>query len=200
MTITKIAFIGQQCSGKTSAAKICMKYFDSTRVFKIADPIYDTLNALHQEKHRAFMQQFADVAKEHFGEQVLVDVFRKNVEQAVKENKNSSKSCLIACDDIRFPYELETVKEQLGFHLIGINTSREVRKKRAEAQGFEFIENHNSETLVPQLFQHCNYTIFDDGISLDQLEFHLSRILEQIGIIKSDYLKTEAEDKIRPVS
>ena len=58
--ITKIAVIGQQCSGKTSAAKLFSKYFDATHYVKIADPIYDTLNALHQDKHRAFMQQFAE--------------------------------------------------------------------------------------------------------------------------------------------
>ena len=184
--ITKIAFIGQQCSGKTSAAKICMKYFDSTRILKIADPIYDTLNALHQDKHRAFMQQFADLAKVHFGEQVLVEVFKENVAQAEKEAEKEWKNysnALIACDDIRFPYELETVKEKLGFHLIGINAIREIRKERAEAQDF-------------------NYTIFDDGISLGQLEFHLSRILDQIKPkekTEDDYL-LEAEDKIRPVS
>jgi hypothetical protein len=186
--ITKIAVVGQQCSGKTSAAKIFKKYFDSTYIVKIADPIYDTLNALKQDKHRAFMQQFADLAKEHFGEQVLVDVFRQNVKDLEKQSDSADidrpggpRNVLIACDDIRFPYELETVKKELGFKLVGINAERTIRKVRAERLGLDFIENHNSETLVPQLFQYCDYTIFDDGLSMEGLEFQCRKILSQIN-------------------
>ena len=151
--ITKIAVIGQQCSGKTSAAKLFTKYFDGAHFIKIADPIYDTLDALRQKKHRAFMQQFADLAKEHFGEQVLVEVFKQNVKDIEKQNQIADIDCptgernvLIVCDDIRFPYELGTVRE-LGFHLIAVKADTEVRKQRAERLGLDFIENHNSELL-----------------------------------------------------
>lgn len=186
MPVTKIAVIGQQCSGKTSAAKLFKKYFDASYVVKIADPIYDTLAALRQDKHRSFMQQFADLAKEHFGENVLVDVFIENVKfiekQKQQEDMMSGKerNALIVCDDIRFPYELGTVRE-LGFNLVAVKADTEVRKQRAEAQGFDFIENHNSELLVPQLIPKADFIIPELPLySIDQLDEHCQDILRQV--------------------
>lgn len=182
--VIKIAVIGQQCSGKTSAAKFLMKHFDHYAVVKIADPIYDTLKALRQEKHRAFMQQFADLAKRHFGEEILVEIFKQNVLDLEKRfdldgEHVMGKDVLIVCDDIRFPYELKTVKE-LGFKLIAINATAEVRKERSDRLGLDFIENHNSETLVPQLFPSADHVIYDDGLPYEDLGKHCDIILETI--------------------
>ena len=177
--ITKIAVIGQQCSGKTSAAKLFSKHFDRTFYIKIADPIYDTLDALRQKKHRAFMQQFADLAKEHFGEQVLVEVFKQNVTSLHGQNENSFDNVLIVCDDIRFPYEMGTVRD-LGFHLVAIDADIEFRKERANRLKLDFIENHNSELLVPQLIPQADFIIKDDGISMEELHDKCKEILEGI--------------------
>lgn len=177
--ITKIAVIGQQCSGKTTLVKMFGKHFDAKYFVKIADPIYDTLNALRKDKHRAFMQQFADLAKKHFGEQVLVEVFKQNVESLVCKFENRFDSVLIACDDIRFPYEMSTVRE-LGFKLVGIDADPVVRKQRADRLGLEFIENHDSELLVPQILPMADWIIKDDGISMDELDDHCLQIVSRI--------------------
>lgn len=188
--IVKIAVVGQQCSGKTTAAKSLIKHFEHHAVIKIADPIYDTLKALRQEKHRAFMQQFADLAKIHFGDEILVEIFKEKVldlQDKCDKDFPSMKSLntvmgndiLIVCDDIRFPYELKTVKE-LGFKLIAINANVKVRKERSDRLGLDFIENHNSETLVPQLFPSADYTIIDEGISMDELGQECDKILGDI--------------------
>ena len=180
--IYKIAVIGQQCSGKTTAAKFFAQKFDIKKFVKIADPIYDTLKALRQEKHRAFMQQFADLAKEHFGEEILVEIFKQNVLEIENSYRNMFADTLIVCDDIRFPYELKTVQDELGFIMIAIDAPAEVRKVRAEKLGLQFIENHNSELLVPQLIPQADYIIKDNGISMDELKEEVEWIYSDISV------------------
>jgi len=184
--IYKIAVIGQQCSGKTTAANFFIKNFEHHATVKIARPIYDTLKALKQEKHRAFMQQFADLAKKHFGETILVDIFEKNVlELYDRFDQNGDtvmgKDCLIVCDDIRFPYELEIVN-RLGFILVAISAVDKVRKARAEKLNLAFIENHDSELLVPQLIPKADFIIWDNGISMEELGRYCNQILKTIKI------------------
>lgn len=187
--VYKIAVIGQQCSGKTTAAKFFQKHFDHSVVVKIADPIYDTLRALRKEKHRAFMQQFADLAKKHFGEEILAEIFQKRVLEIQDKYLDrdldgqhptvGGKDILLVCDDIRFPYELKIVRG-LGFKLVAINANTEVRKARAKRLGLDFIENHNSETLVPSLFPSADHVVYDDGISMEDLGKHCDIILKTI--------------------
>lgn len=184
--ITKIAVIGQQCSGKTSAAKFFSKHFDRSFYIKIADPLYDVLDAFKQPKHRAFMQQVADLGKKHFGEEFLVEIFIQNVKSLKKQNQIDDIDCptgernvLIVCDDVRFPYELGTVRD-LGFHMVAIDADVEIRKERSKRLGLDFIENHNSELLVPQLIPQADFIIKDDGISMEELHEKCKDIL--VGI------------------
>lgn len=177
--ITKIAVIGQQCSGKTSAAKFFSKHFDAKFYIKIADPLYDVLDAFKQPKHRAFMQQVADLGKKHFGEQFLVEIFVKNVEDIERVEGNRHDNVLIVCDDVRFPYEIIMARD-LGFHLVAIDADVDVRKARSDRLGLDFIENHNSELLVPQLIPKADFIIKDDGISMEKLHEKCKEIL--VGI------------------
>jgi len=164
-----IAFVGAQGSGKTTAAEavirglsrkidtVCMAYSAVCRPtfsFKFAAPIYDVLECLEKPKHRLFMQQFSDLAKEHFGINVFNEIAKEHLEDYIEADYN------IICDDARFPAEIELLKE-LGFDLYFIDASEEVRRNRIG----DLFRNpsHNSEAQVDSLELDCPLTIVNNG-------------------------------------
>lgn len=190
MKLTKIGIIGQQCAGKTTAANFICEQFDETEVIKFADPIYATLKAHQQEKNRAFMQEFSDVAKKYFGKNIYVECFKENVKEielilAKKDSilmidnpRPKIRKNLIICDDIRYASEFAVAKE-LGFDVISIDASTDIRKKRAEKLGLDFIENHSSETEIFEIIYKADYVIIDQGISKRKLKKYLKKVLKQ---------------------
>ena len=170
----KIAIIGQQCSGKTSAANFIASEFKSPYVLKFAQPIYNTIGALKQPKHRAFMQQFSDLAKKHFGPLIFTDIFLATAKELENEMFD-----VVLCDDMRFQQELDAAR-QTDFKIISIDAPASVRKKRAESLGLDFIENHNSETEVPSLIGQADYVIVDHGISMSELKCQCQKALKAL--------------------
>ncbi len=162
----RIAIIGQQCAGKTTVANIIKETLEDNgkyvKTIKFTDPIYKSLKALGQEKHRAFMQEYGDLAKKHFGEMVFVD----NFINAVGYFKYVDA---IICDDVRRVYELEACLSN-GFKIIYIEASQEIKKQRAAAQGFAFIENHNSETEIPSMKLQADYVITNNVSCMSELK------------------------------
>lgn len=159
----KIAVLGQQCSGKTTVCQTLNELCFSKhgKFIKFAGPIYGALSALKREKCRGFMQEFGDLSKKYFGEHVFVDAFK----QAVLEEQ---KSNFILCDDVRRTYELEAVRG-LGFFVVYVHADDDVRKRRAESQGLDFIESHNSETEVPSMRNLADYCIINnDTCSIEE--------------------------------
>lgn len=198
----KIAIIGQQCSGKSTAAE---SFQDATNMFsgsgpsvilKFAGAIYRTLEALRQPKNRGFMQEFADVAKKYFGEDVLQRVFEKEV----KEYEQDRIINMIICDDVRRFYELYCVLN-LGFHIIALDVPRGIRKNRADRLHLDFIENHNSEIEVPDIIQHCKdrkigHLLVDrGGLTKDILYETCIEILEDLINEKRDTWCSRIYDK-----
>lgn len=183
----KIACIGQQCSGKTTLAKFFMKEYLHNYHIKQADPIYAAVRALGYKKHRAFMQEFGDLAKKHFGKKIFTEVFSKKVREtelniinhhafdAIDENR-----ALIINDDVRFDWELENVKT-LGFITISIKCSAEVRKQRAKKQGYEFLEKHNSEIEIQDLIPQADHIIENGEMHIDELQLTALKILNKIN-------------------
>jgi len=168
----RIAIIGQQCSGKTTVAETISQGFEDPRLIKFADPIYGALGVMRQEKHRAFMQDFGEMVKRHFGEHVFVDIFKKRV-----NHEHRFEQALI-CDDVRRDYEAEACVD-MGFKIIYVTAPVEIRKARAEAQGLEFIENHISETQVPSLAKYANVGIINSG-SAEGLKRDIGKALDSI--------------------
>ncbi len=184
----KIALVGQQCSGKTTAAVAIMEHLKNigaveiTDIVKFAQPIYDVLDVLGQKKDRAFMQRFGDLAKCSFGELVFVQIFKDLI-------KSMDKHCVeyigLICDDIRRKYELEAARE-LGFKIIYIDSPEELRRKRAEATGLTFIPCHNSETEVPFLKDHADYVIEDRGLTMDELAEKSRKVADMIVEVQGE--------------
>lgn len=182
----KIACIGQQCSGKTSLANFFIKKFSQVFHIKMADPIYNALDGLKQKKHRAFMQQFGDLAKLHFGEEIFPQILEKQVVEIEKHDDEIAEhefldQILIINDDIRFAYELKYVRK-MGFKLCSIICPAEVRASRAQAQGFDFIENHASETEIPSLLYKADFVITRGEMSMEELGNTADEILEKIRV------------------
>ena len=161
----KLAVIGQQCAGKTSAAHhIGTRFFGRVRHVKHAQPIYDVNKALGVDKHRAFMQGFGDLAKKHFGLHVFVERFTKEIKVLEAECYHDS----LINDDTRFLFEMKVIKD-LGFKVIFIDALSRVRRARAHSLGLSFIEDHNSEVEVPLLKDGADYIILDRGLTMDEL-------------------------------
>ncbi len=189
----KIACIGQQCSGKTTLAKFFMNRFKAVYHIKMADPIYNALEGLKQKKHRAFMQQFGDLAKKHFGEEIFAEILEKRVlkiQDDIKkmnivnnivapEKYDFEDKILIINDDVRFDYELKYVK-RLGFKLCSVICPTEVRAQRARRLGLDFIENHQSETEIPQLLHEADYEITNEIMTKEEFSHAADIILKDI--------------------
>jgi len=171
----KFAIIGQQCSGKTSAAGFIASMHSAPVILKFAQPIYDVICALRQPKHRAFMQQFSDLAKAHFGPLIFTDIF-----MATLKALESEMFDVVLCDDMRFQQEV-VASRKLGFKIIAIDTPAEVRRARAKRLGLAFIENHNSETEVPSLIGQADYVIEDNGISMQDLKYECLEALDLLA-------------------
>ena len=171
--MNRFAIIGQQCSGKSTVADLLFEMWHYGKiVIKFADPIYDTLRALRQKKHRAFMQEFGEMAKRHFGEMVFVDIFKAKMRLA----DSKFPDMLVVCDDVRRDYEAEAVLE-CGFKIIYVHADRLVRLSRAKKQGLDFIENHISETQVPTLRQYAHYEIVNNVDDMRVLDKNLRAML-----------------------
>lgn len=155
----RLAIIGQQCAGKTTVATMAGDIIDIGPVaaMKFAAPIYKSLIALYQQKQRGFMQEFGDLAKKHFGEDVFVRAFERE-DNRISKLPADCRPALAVCDDVRRIYELDLAK-RLGYSVVYVEAPREARKARAEAQGLDFIETHNSETEVPLMKPKADYVL-----------------------------------------
>lgn len=159
----KVAIIGQQCAGKTSVANIIEDMHGSAKVVKFAQPIYDTLEVFGQAKHRAFMQGLGDLAKDNFGRDVYAEIFKRNVEKLTEEDDYE----ILICDDCRYDFEFETAKK-LGFKFIFVEAEVACRRQRARDNGYEFIEQHNSETGVANL-RHLSDAVVENNLGDKQI-------------------------------
>lgn len=176
----KIAIIGEQCAGKTTLAEsIKRAVVGTTDMVKFADPLYDALHAFKQPKHRRFLQELGDLAKMHFGELVFCDIFRKCVGATDIFNLSCSKDeyiSMILCDDVRRSYEVQTALD-CGFFIVYVSAEREIRKMRAENQGVDFVEGHNSETEVPSLKQHADVSFVNNSDNLAIIDGFADKII-----------------------
>ncbi len=170
--MNRICIVGEQCSGKTQISNFIHDIKRCIDVIKFADPIYETLTSLREGKNRMYMQEFGDLAKKHFGEDVFVKCFESTFRWL-----SDSLTGVVVCDDVRRKIELDKV-HQLGFKSIYVDCDRDVRKERAFKLGLEFIENHNSETEVSSLQPYCEYYIDNSDINLDVLKGTVAILLE----------------------
>lgn len=172
----KIAIIGKQCAGKSSAAKAVIWALGNCRTAKIkfADPIYSTMRALNVSKNRGFMQDFSDLTKRYFGDDFFVEALADKIKRIESSKLNYN---LIVCDDVRYQKEFDFVK-LVDFKTIYVAADREVRRKRAEDRGLEFKENHSSENQVETIGRLADVQIDNSIDNKTMLENRIAFILQ----------------------
>ena len=147
----KIAICGLACAGKTMANNTIV----SATTLKFAQPHYDVLNILGVNKDRLFMQEFSDLAKKHFGQDIFVKIFESKTE--IYERIKS----IVICDDLRFQIEFDSCIKN-NWTLIYIDADKFLRKERSDKLGLKWNPNHNSEKS--HLFKdRCHYIIENNG-------------------------------------
>jgi hypothetical protein len=156
----KIAFVGEQCSGKTSALQIAVNHFSGRQV-KFIDKLYQINNVLGVNKNRGFMQQMGDLVRSYFGEDFFANDFVNKFQNLQNEN--------IFCDDARTILEFESI-QKAGFTIFYIDASREIRKQRADMLGLEFIENHPVELNIASFKDRCHFIIDNNHNSIEKLK------------------------------
>jgi dephospho-CoA kinase len=187
--VIKIAFCGKMGAGKTQATYsmlgLLADQFGQDNsvgfVIKFAQPLYNSLIAFHRyskgKAERTFMQRLGDLARREFGDNVLDNIFRENVEGLItnKLPELTQENVLIMTDDLRFLTEYELLKE-MGFCIIRVEASEEVRKERL-GETFTNIKHRSEveqELFVPDF-------VIDNSQSdthMAILEAHLKHLVE----------------------
>jgi len=167
MIVRNIAFVGEQCSGKTTASEIlCRLGSFWKRNVKFIEPIYKINNLLGVQKNRVFMQELGELIRREFGEDYFILEFKK---------QHRGVSGLV-CDDVRKIIEFETVKE-LGFVTVFIDAEEEIRRNRAKSLGLEFNPNHPAEKEIRFLRDKCDYIILNNEDNIDSFTRKILRIV-----------------------
>jgi len=148
----KIVFCGLACAGKTTA----QQYFKGSMVLKFAQPHYDVLQILGVKKHRAFMQEFSDLAKKYFGEDIFIKIFER------KAKTYSQIKSLLICEDLRYLTEFESCLKN-GWTIVYIEADEKLRKERSDKLGLEWRPDHNSEQDPPLFKNRCHHIITNNG-------------------------------------
>lgn len=161
-----IAFVGEQCSGKTTASEIlCRLGSFWKKNVKFIEPIYKINDLLGVQKNRVFMQELGELIRRQFGEDYFIEEFKKyrGVDGLV-------------CDDVRKIIEFETVKE-LGFVTVFIDAEEEIRRNRAKSLGLEFNPVHPAEKEIRFLRDKCDYIILNNEDDIDSFTRKILRIV-----------------------
>jgi len=154
----KIAIAGLACAGKTTVYNnLATIYEKNTSLIKFAKPHYDVLSILGVPKNRLFMQDFSDLAKKHFGE----DIFVKAYDNYVNEYEIDNNIDVLICDDLRYQIEFDYCKMN-DWYLIYVESDENLRKERSDKLGLKWNPKHNSEQC--HLFYHkCDLLLKNNG-------------------------------------
>lgn len=162
-----IAFIGEQCAGKTTAANTLLSS-DKTwkKIAKFIEPIYKINEILGVDKNRIFMQEIGELIRREFGEDFFVNRFKLQYK---------GEDWLL-CDDVRKIIEFETIKE-FGFITVYIDADEEIRIERSRKLGLVFNPNHAAEQEIRLLRDKCDYIIQNNTNNPNALLKQILRIV-----------------------
>ncbi len=202
----KIAISGKMCSGKTTLLEMIMDYHDVevcsggadqdilqvAERFSLADPVKEVAHRYFRMpqgyKDRPLLQkigqQFRDIEPKVWIN-LLID--RANRYEGIQNELESvegasMKGCAI-CDDVRFPNEIEALKEA-GWITIRLNVDDEERKSRLQRVYGKYWESHwknrneISETALDEYEFDWDFTLENPTYQdLEQFTVELYRLL-----------------------
>ena len=170
----KIIFTGLACAGKTEAYKYILHLYEKKIIkiqpilIKFAKPHYQILDILYQNKNRLFLQEISDVAKKHFGNDIFVNIFDKNVSKYTPES-------LLICDDLRYKLEFDYAINN-DWLIIFIDANEKIRKKRSDFLKLKWSPSHSSESELSLFKDNCHFHIKNEN-NIDGLYNQLNTIL-----------------------
>lgn len=187
--VIKIAFSGKMGSGKTQASYrtlgLLADKFGSDNsigfIIKFAQPLYTSMMAFHRntkgQAERVFLQRLGDLARREFGDTIMEDIFRENVEGLITNElpKLSQENVLIMTDDLRFLGEYNLLKE-LGFCIVRVEADEEVRKERL-GEAFTNIKHRSEveqELFVPDFVIDNSH----NEVDMMTLESHIRYLID----------------------
>jgi dephospho-CoA kinase len=183
----KVAFCGKMSSGKSTAVGMLTGLLQNKMgkgnsaglLMKFAGPIYDSFQALHiraEDKPRVFMQEYGDLCRKEFGDDVFEKAFEKRLEHIVNNElpNRTYQHVLLLCDDVRFAGEAALLKK-LGYTLVKINADESIRSQR----NLNTFQNtgHRSETELDNII--CDLEIDNNGTIYD-FQDRMTKLLNSI--------------------
>lgn len=179
-----IGLIGEQASGKGTAAKFIIKRYGGDRI-TTSDILRRTLDSLYIPFDRGNLMTLALGLKKGFGDGVLMEAALKEVEKF--------DSDLVLVDGIRMPGDVEPFRDAYGedFHLIYVTADVKTRYERSRARGEkagesqasfeEFLSKEKSETekSISSVGATADFKIINNG-NARELEEEVLKVMEKI--------------------
>lgn len=173
-----ITISGKAGSGKSTLANLLNNNLEKSCISKFAYPIYSTYDKMQSHipfkylnkstsKNRKLLISIADMYKSEYGEKVFAEILRDRIKYTDEGYKR-----IMIIDDLRYLYEIETLKEIGSIHNIfkvRLEASAELRRNRVSAPA---DEAHPSETALD------NYPHFDMKINVDNM--NADEVLEDV--------------------
>jgi dephospho-CoA kinase len=160
-----IGLAGAIGSGKTAVSDhICAKY--GAKQLRYSRILMDVLGRLNLPEDRSNLQTLGESLRRSFGPDVVVNAFRKDLEACPAK--------IIVVDGIRYPNEVEMLRQLENDLLLYIDAPVEVRYRRALSRAEkgeaalslkEFVKAGSRETekRLPDIKKAADYVIENDG-------------------------------------
>lgn len=183
-----IGVVGQIASGKGILVDYLIKKFGFVS-FSLSSIVHDELKKKETKKFtRQALQDMGDELRRRYGN----DVLAQRIIKAVKEQKKD----IVVIEGIRNPAELEFLKKNPNFILIGVKAKRELRFKRLLSRDKEWdpktyedflkvdrrdlgIGQDKSGQQVGRCLPYCDYVLTNNK-GLKDFEKKIGKLMKKI--------------------
>jgi len=168
--VTKICFFGPSGSGKTTAMNMAYGYLASelgnrsnTLFLNVSTPLHSIQNDIYKKLNLPNISQDGQLLQflvEHFGIEVLLVLFKKELNRFLLENEDADKPLFILNSDCR-NNAYDTLKEH-GFIFIKVMTDYKIRAERlGERQDMSRADLNKKYEQTSGMIE--DYIIYNNG-------------------------------------
>ena len=190
---TKMAMVlgltGRICSGKGVVAKYLLDNYDA-RIYRFSKILMDILDRLYLPHDRKYLQGLGVSLRESLSSDVIVNTLKKDIERDMTEYaERGYGNKLIVIDGIRYPDEVEMLKELDNNILITLTAPPKMRYGRCKERGekgegnisfddFLVSENRGTERQLDRIGELADYMLENTG-TIDVLFKAIDEILKR---------------------
>ncbi len=190
-----IGLTGKNAAGKGAVSEVLEE--KGFKYYSLSDVIREEADKRGLEHSRENLIRLGNELRENGGESVLADLTAEKIKKISKDREERK----VVVDSIRHPAEVERLREEKDFVLVGVTAPVEERFKRAMSrgrnedcdslEGFKALEEkeESSDSEKQQLsrtFEMRDKTIKNDG-TLKELKKRINRkLLEEDNMSKND--------------